>query len=218
MKQQMELKQSFVNQPKARATLAAGVLAIVTALASASAHAQDTRWYVAVDAGQSKYKTQSNDVGIFGGSFDRKDTQSGFAIGAQLNKAIAVELGYADFGKAKISGTGAIPCAPATVCLPALFNVSGDAQAKSTHLSLVSSVPLMDNLSLYGRLGASRTDRSASVRVNNVTVSSDTKKSEAIYGLGLRYAFTKNVEGTLEWKRLDDTKVDAASLGVMLRF
>lgn len=203
---------------KARATAIAALVAVAAGVASAGANAQETRWYVAADVGQSKYKTESGDVGILGGSFDRKDTQSGFAIGAQLNKGIAVELGYADFGKAKISGSGAIPCVPATVCLPALFNVSGDAQAKSTHLSLVSSVPLMDNLSFYGRLGASRTDRSASVRVNNVTVSSNEKKSEAIYGLGLRYAFTPNIEGTLEWKRLDDTKVDAASVGLMLRF
>lgn len=206
------------NTHKARATVAAALVAVAAGVASVGANAQDTRWYVAADVGQSKYKTESRDVGILGGSFDRKDTQSGFAIGAQLSKGVAVELGYADFGKAKVSGTGAIPCAPTIVCLPALFNVSGDAQAKATHLSLVSSVPLMDNLSFFGRLGASRTDRSASVRVNNVTVSTNEKKSEAIYGLGLRYAFTPNVEGTLEWKRLDDTKVDAASVGVMLRF
>lgn len=217
------MKQSSTNQPAhrhptgapSRLALAASLVALV---ASTAAVAQDTRWYVTADVGQSKYKTESSDVGILGGSIDRKDTQSSFAIGAQLNKGVAVELGYADFGKAKISGTGAVPCSPAIVCLPALFNVSGDAQAKSTHLSLVSSVPLMDKLSFYGRLGASRTDRSASVRVNNVTVSSNEKKSEAIYGLGLRYAFTPNVEGTLDWKRLDDTKVDAASVGLMLRF
>jgi opacity protein-like surface antigen len=211
------MKKFFSNQPQPRTrfALAAGLVALA---ASTAATAQETRWYVAADVGQSKYKTESRDVGILGGSFDRKDTQTGFAIGAQLDKGIAVEFGYADFGKAKVSGTGAIPCAPATVCLPALFNVSGDAQAKSTHLSLVSSTPLMDKLSLFGRIGASRTDRTASVRVNNTTVSTNEKKSEAIYGVGLRYAFAPNVEGTLEWKRLDNTKVEAASVGLMLRF
>jgi hypothetical protein len=49
-------------------------------------------------------------------------------------------------------------------------------------------------------------------------VSTSANKSEAIYGLGLRYAFTPGVEATLEWKRLDNTKVDSASLGLMLRF
>ncbi len=206
------------NAHKARATVVAALVAVAAGIASAGANAQEARWYVAADVGQSKYKIDSSEVGIIGGSFDRKDTQSGFAIGAQFHKNFAVELGYADFGKAKISGNGAFPCAPGTVCVPALFNVSGDGQAKSTHLSLVSSVPLMDKLSLYGRLGASRTDRSASVRVNNVTASASEKKSEAIYGLGLRYAFAPNIEGTVEWKRLDDTKVDAASVGLMFRF
>jgi opacity protein-like surface antigen len=208
----------FANQPNRRASIVLGV-GLVALVASSGAVAQETRWYIAADIGQSKYSTESRDVGIVGGSFDRKDTQSGVAVGAQLAKGIAVELGFADFGKAKISGLGATPCPPVAIgCTLALYNISGDAQAKATHLSLVSSVALIDGLSFYGRLGAARTDRSANVRVNNVIVSTSAKKSEAIYGLGLRYAFTPGVEGTLEWKRLDNTKVDSASLGLMLRF
>ena len=204
-----------MKQSSFRLAIAAGVLAVT---AASGASAQVAGWYVSGDVGQSNYKTSSSDVGILGGSFDRKDTQSAFAVGGQLNKTFAVELGYADFGKAKVSGSGAVPCSPAIVCLPALFSVSGDARAKSTHLSLISSVPLMDNLSLYGRIGASRTDRSASVRVNNVTVSSGEKKTEALFGIGLAYSIAPNVDATLEWKKLNNTDVDAVSAGVRFRF
>ncbi len=204
------------NVLKLNALAAAVMLAGVCA--TSAVQAQTVSWYVAGDVGQGNYKTDSQDVGIIGGSFDRKDTQSGFAFGAQLNKSFAVELGYTDFGKAKVSGSGAVPCSPTIVCVPALFSVSGDARAKATHLSLVSSVPLMDNLSLYGRLGTSRTDRTANVRVNNVSVGSSEKKTEAIYGIGLAYAFTPNVDATIEWKKLNNTDVDAVSAGVRVRF
>jgi OOP family OmpA-OmpF porin len=204
------------SAPKLSALAAAVMLAGVCA--TSAAQAQSVSWYVSGDVGQSNYKTNSQEVGIIGGSFDRKDTQSGFAFGAQLNKSFALELGYTDFGKAKISGNGAFPCSNGIVCVPALFNVSGDARAKATHLSLVSSVPLVDNLSLYGRLGTSRTDRTANVRVNNVSVSGSEKKTEAIYGIGLAYAFTPNVDATIEWKKLNNTDVDAVSAGVRIRF
>jgi OOP family OmpA-OmpF porin len=205
-----------VNKPSLKVLAAAVMCAGV--FASNAAQAQNISWYVAGDVGQSNYKTNADDVGILGGSFDRKDTQSGFALGAQLNKTFAVELGYSDFGKVKISGNGSPPCNNGTVCVPALFPISGDAQAKATHLSLVSSVPLMDNLSLYGRLGTSRTDRSASVRVNNLTVNGSEKKTEAIYGIGLAYAVTPNVDATIEWKKLNNTDVDAVSAGIRFRF
>lgn len=95
----------FANQPGRRARIVLGV-GLVALVATSGAVAQETRWYVAADVGQSKYSTESRDVGIIGGSFDRKDTQSAVAVGAQLAKGIAVELGFADFGKAKISEIG----------------------------------------------------------------------------------------------------------------
>jgi opacity protein-like surface antigen len=205
----------LMKQSSLRLAIAAGVLAVT---AASGASAQVAGWYVSGDVGQSNNKTSSSDIGILGGSFDRKDTQSAFAIGAQFNKSFGLEIGYADFGKAKVSGAGAVPCRPANVCTLAFFPVSGDVRAKATHISLVSSVSLTENLSLYGRIGASRTDRSASVRVNNVTVSSGEKKTEALIGVGFAYAITPNVDATLEWKKLNNTDVDAVSAGVRLRF
>lgn len=174
--------------------------------------------YVAADLGQSKYKTSTNDLGVFGGSIDTKDTMAGLAIGAMLNRNFAFELGYTDFGKAKVSGQGSVRCQPQIACLPVVLGLSGSAEAKATHFSLVANVPLTETVSLFGRLGAARTDRSADVRVGNTPAAGGEKKTEAIFGLGLAAAITKQIDGTLEWKRLEDTKVDAVSVGVRYRF
>ena len=194
------------------------VLAVVGMTASSVLYAQETRWYVSADVGQSQHRTTSVDAGIVGGSFGQKDTQTGIAIGGQINKQFAVELGYADFGKAKISGSGALPCPPATACALVVFPLAGDVRAKATHLSLIASAPLADGLAIYGRLGAAQTDRSTQVRVGSVSVSSGDKKTEVIYGVGLGYAISKNIEATLEWKKLGDSEVDSVGLGVRLRF
>jgi opacity protein-like surface antigen len=187
---------------------------------SANAQAQDLGFYVAGDIGQSKYAISSGDAGLLGTgvTFDQKDSQTGVAFGVQLNKGFALELGYADFGKAKIGGNGSIPCSPNIVCLPALFPIAGDGRAKSTHFSVVSSAAWTDALSIFGRIGASRTDLSTAAQVGNTRLSTGEKKTETIYGFGLSYTFNKNVDATLEWKKLNNTDVDAVSAGVRFRF
>jgi OmpA-OmpF porin, OOP family len=201
-------------------SLATATVCAATVMLLSHADAQEVGVYVAGDIGQSKYAISAKDAGLLGGgvAIDQKDTQSGFAVGGQLNKTFAVELGYTDFGKAKISGTGAIPCSPAIVCLPALFPVSGDGRAKSTHLSLLSSVPVTEAVSIFGRVGASRTDLSTLAQVGSARATTGEKKTEVIYGFGAAYAFNKNVDATLEWKKLNDTDVDAFSVGLRYRF
>jgi opacity protein-like surface antigen len=197
---------------------AATLIALISASTASTAYAVEPRFYVAADVGQSKYKTSTSDLGVFGGSIDTKDTTLGAAVGIALSRNIAFELGYTDFGRAKVSGQGSVRCQPAIVCLPVVANVSGSAEAKATHFSMVANAPLTDTVSIFGRFGAARTDRSADVRVGATPAAGGEKKTEAIYGVGLAATFTQQIDGTLEWKRLEDTKVDAVSIGLRYRF
>ena len=73
-------------------------------------------------------------------------------------------------------------------------------------------------LSVFGRIGVSRTKRSASATIGNRSGTADENKKEAISGLGVSYAFTKNIEGTFEWKWLSNTKLSAPTIGVRVGF
>lgn len=184
---------------------------LATALLSAAialpAAAQETPWYLSGVVGQSNYKTNNADFSpATVNSVDKKDTQFGFAVGYRFSPNLAVELGYLDFGKAKVSasyqGVG----------------VGAEAQAKATHASLILSAPIDPAWSVYGRLGASRTDRKVSASASGFSLSDSEKKSEALFGLGLAYAFANNVAGTLEYQKLNDTDVSAINVGIRIGF
>jgi OOP family OmpA-OmpF porin len=160
---------------------------LALAAISAPAMAQDTPWYAHVQAGQSKYDLD----GLPG---DNKDRFAILGLGYKLSPQLAVEGGYADFGKIKFSGA------------------SGE--AKSIYAAAILSAPVTDAFSVYGRLGVANTDRKASF----LGFSDNDRKTEGIYGAGLSYAFSKNVAGTLEYTKLSDSDVAGYALGVKFSF
>ncbi|HLO94445.1 MAG TPA: outer membrane beta-barrel protein [Burkholderiaceae bacterium] len=117
------------------------------ALASFTAHAADKEqgFYMGADIGRAK---QNLDAGNL--SSDRNTNSLNLYGGYKIDKNFAVELGYADLGKAKI----------------------GDASAKTKALNadLLASTALTQDLSLYGRLGAARYDRDFSTGSGDHTV------------------------------------------------
>lgn len=180
---------------------------LVLAAVSVPAIAQDTSWFVSGAIGRSDYKVNTNDFSpLTVTSLDKKDTQYGLGVGYNFSRNLAVELGYLDFGKGQgnFSTSG--------------LSGSGDFKAQTTHLSVLLSAPIDQNLNVYGRLGAARTDRKSSARVGTFFVSDSEKKSEALFGAGLGYSFNKNVMGTLEYQKLNDTDVSAFNLGVRVSF
>jgi OOP family OmpA-OmpF porin len=168
-------------------------LGIMSAAFALPALADDTGWNVTANVGRSHF---GGDFNVPGASVSRNGTAAGLGLGYSFSKNVGVELGYEDFGKASLNGT-----------------VSGDAKAKATHVSLLLTAPLENDFSIYGRVGAARTDRSVSG-----TFSGSEKKNEALYGVGFGYAFTKSIGGTLEWQKLDNTKASALTAGVKFSF
>jgi OmpA-OmpF porin, OOP family len=181
--------------------LAAGLFCsfATTAAFAATSENPGTGVYVSGAIGQSQFDLKG--PGVSGFNVDNRNTSGGVGVGYNITKNVGVEVGYADFGKAKVSSQ----LSP---------NLSGDVRAKATHASAIGTVPLSPEMFVYGRLGVSRTDREAGV----AGVDAADKKTEAIYGVGGGYNFTKNLAGTVEWQKLDNTDVQALNAGVRVSF
>lgn len=128
-------------------TAAGGSLIALASFTSLSAHAADKEqgFYMGADIGRAKQNLNAGSQ-----SSDRNSNSLNLYGGYQIDKHFAVELGYADLGKAKI----------------------GDASAKTKALNadLLASTALTQDLSLYGRLGAARYDRDFSAGGSDHTV------------------------------------------------
>lgn len=179
------------------------VLGLTSALLVAGpAVAQDAGWYVGAHVGKSDLNGACD--GLPGGvSCDEKDTGWKILGGFQINKMWGVELGYANLGEASASAAG----------------VDVKVEVTAWDLVGVGTLPLMDKLSAYGKLGLFRAE---SEGTSNVGVSADDSETGFTFGLGLRYDFARNLGVRAEWQRYqevdDDTDVDLLSVGIIWRF
>ena len=169
---------------------ALGVAASMPAMAAPDN--ADAGFFVSGQLGKSRF-----DIGNdgFGSDFGKKNaTAAGIGIGYAFNPIIAAELSYNDYGKVNFGGV--------------------DGKATSTQLSAILSAPIANEFSVYGRLGVASTDLKASLS----GASASERKTEAVYGVGFGYNFVKNIKGTVEYQRLDKSKVDAIVAGVKFGF
>jgi OmpA-OmpF porin, OOP family len=179
------------------------VLGLASAmLVAGPALAQDTGFYAGAHIGSSDLNGACDGFGA-GVSCDEKDTAWKILGGYQFHKNWAVELGYANLGEASASA-GA---------------VSAKAEVTAWDLVAVGSLPLMDRLSAYGKLGMFKADTEVT---SNVGVSDDDSETGFTFGLGVRYDFTRNLGVRAEWQRYqevaDDLDVDVLSVGVIWKF
>jgi opacity protein-like surface antigen len=173
-------------------TLAGTLGGAIAVPAMAAPDSADSGFFASGQVGRSRYDIGNDGLG---NDFGKKNgTIGGVGIGYAFNPIIAVELSYNDYGKVNFGGV--------------------EAKAKSPQLSAILSAPFADAFSVYGRLGVSDTKREA----NGFGASASEKKTEAIYGVGFGYNFAKNIKGTVEYQKLDDSKVDALVAGVKFGF
>ena len=97
----------------------------------------------------------------------------GVVAGYNFNQNFAVEAGYGRLGKVDFMG----------------YDVKFD----QTQVSLIGSLPLNNEFSVYARLGYN--DLKASV------AGSSASDTGALYGVGVGYNFNKNISGRLEVQR-----------------
>src|ERR1700687_2854672 len=112
----------------------AGLVGAALTLGSSAVLAQDTgnSFYAGGSIGQSKAKDACEGVTI---SCDDKDTAWRIFGGYQVNRNFAVELGYADLGKATASG------------IVSGVNVNAKAEATAFDLVAVGILPVANQLS-----------------------------------------------------------------------
>jgi OmpA-OmpF porin, OOP family len=174
------------------------VLLGITALSLAGAVAAQpslSSVYVGGTIGQAEYKD-----GCAGLSdCDEKDTAWRILGGYQFNRYFAAELGYHDLGEASAS--------------------AGAVEGTAWELVGIGAYPIIDKLSVYGKLGVYRGELEG--------LGAEETNSDLTYGVGLQYDVLRTVGIRGEWQRYNkmgggsfggETDVDVLSVGVVYRF
>lgn len=194
-----------------------------------------TGWYGGIGAGQSKFKDAdsgnqfesdlaASGITASGTSVDDKDTGWKLFAGYQFHKNFALEGAFIDLGKASLNTTvTAVNGSPVTP-----MPMSGSFKAKNGfYLDAVGILPIYDNFSFFGKVGAYSIDAELSASALGATASNSERKSDLTYGLGLNYNITKNVGIRGEWERFrkvgdtnktGQTDIDLLSIGVVYKF
>jgi OmpA-OmpF porin, OOP family len=179
--------------------------------------------YLGLGFGQSNIKLNSTDFS----DLDTKDeTGSAFKIygGQQFNKNLAVEIGYANLGKATGTGTASRGFATATA--------SNSYKASALTVAAVGLLPLENSgFSLLGMAGLSVNRIETKVVVDYVfdSISDSVTKSKTdfYYGVGAKYAINKNFAVRVQYENFGKagdeeqgtrSKLDLTSLNVEYKF
>jgi len=196
-----------------RKAFVGGVVAAGIWLTSTAVFAQN--FYAGASLGQAKMKDACEGVTI---SCDNKDTAWRLFAGYQINRNFAAELGYADFGKSKASGT--------------VSGASVDATAEANAWDLVGLGiwPIGNQFSIYGKLGAyhGKVKGSGTVSFGGATGTGNTSGSnnDVTYGVGAGFDFNRNLGLRAEYQKYKDvgddnsgkSDIDVISIGVLYRF
>ncbi len=202
-------------------------LMVLAAITSPIAMAQDAGWYIGANAGQSRAKIDDARItsGLLAGGFtttsianDERDTGYKLFTGYQFNKYFALEGGYFDLGKFGFTAN----TNPAG-------SLRGEIKLRGLNLDLVGTLPLTDNLSAFGRVGAAYAEAKDTFRGSGLVIvrnpNPSTKQTNVKYGGGLQYAFNDAWSMRLEAERyrVNDAvgnkgDVDLYSAGLVYRF
>jgi len=167
---------------------------------AAGAQAQDGGFYLGGALGQSRFKEWC-DIPLA----SCKDTDTSWKLlgGYRFNRYLAAEATYVDWGEVTASNAA---------------GAQALARQQSYGLAAVGTLPLGERFELFGKAGFLTTEQETETRnvASPRTVSRD--ESELHYGLGAKYAFTKNWALRGEWENTDKLKVELLSIGVEYRF
>jgi len=95
----------------------------------------------------------------------------------------------------------------------ALVSPAGYYPDQHSGIAAIATVSLNENFSLSGRAGADRTSM-----VGNRPNLSDRTDTDAVLGLGVHYAFTRNFSMSLEGTHLSKSEVSIYSIGARYKF
>ena len=209
-------------------TSAAIGLAALAALAAPAALAQTTSgWYLGGNIGRTNQDTDEAAIvnglaarGLTTLSIENTGHDRGYKVfgGYQLNRNFAIEGGYFDLGSfgytARTSPTG---------------SQTGDVGYRGLNLDLVGILPFTEKFSAIGRVGVTTSRASSSYSATGAAFvpfgASDSRSTNAKYGVGIMYDFTPSLAMRVEAERYlvkdafrNKDHVDMVSFGLIYRF
>jgi len=191
------------------------------------AAADDSRWYVGGNIGESRAHIDDKRItsGLLGSGFattSMTDDDHHFAYkffgGLKLNKNFALEAGYFDLGKFGFT-SNTVPAG----------TLSGDIKIKGLNFDVVGFLPVAEKFSVFGRIGlqyAQAKDSFSGTGAVTVANSSPSKNAGNYkIGVGVQYDFTPSLglRGEFERYRINDAvgnrgDVEMASVGLVYMF
>jgi len=203
------------NNCKARFFLAAVLL-----LTGVGSQAAPGDWYVGLGYGLTSYDTGiSNTTGT--ASLDEDD--SGFKLfgGYNFNKNVAIELAYADLGKATLSGNPGDTFVLDGILFAFINSGSLDIEGSLLSLAGVFTHHFNDAFNLYGRLGLASWEADITANVSGGPAQSASEDGTDLFlgfGAGWNFAKTWAVKAEYELYSFDEEDVDMLSLNIVKTF
>nr|AEC04325.1 outer membrane protein A [Pasteurella multocida] len=181
-------------------------IAALAAASVAQAAPQPNTFYVGAKAGWASFHDGLNQVkdfdkagnaGSFG--FKRNSVTYGVFGGYQITDNFAVELGYDDFGRAKLRNT-----------VGEKTNTIAKHTNHGAHLSLKASYPVLEGLDVYARVGAAlvRSDYKLYDKENTPSLQdyqrTHSTQVSPVFAGGLEYAFIPELALRVEYQWLNN--------------
>ena len=228
---------SVTKSPASRRRLSLVAFAVLGTIASSCVIAQDstTGPYIGANLGttRAQFNNDSANSILAGQGFKvnsrtEDNSSNGYKLfgGYQLNRNFAIEGGYFDLGQFNY-GLNTSPAG--TLNTFPLGTFASDTRVRGLNLDLVGMLPLSDQFSVFGRIGAAYAQsrgsfaRTGTLPLNNVATNRNDTNVKV--GLGLQYAITEAlaVRAEIERYRISDPvrnrgNIDMASVGLVYRF
>jgi len=197
------------------------IAAIGGLMGSLQASAADDNWYAGASLGTTTIETGvSNTTGT--AQVDEDD--SGFKVffGKKINKTIAVEGFYADFGEASLTGNnGDNFTIDNVVYVFTTNNANITSAATGFGANAKFSLALGKSSSIVAQIGLLRWDTDTTVSGASVTSTTlSDSGTDVFYGLGYQYSFNDSLALTLDYDlyEIDDSDTEMFALGVVYNF
>ncbi len=159
--------------------------------------------YVGFSVGSTS--VQADLTSLDGGTLDDTTALSKFYGGYRFNKYVSLEGAYFGLAQASVGQVGTGSNA-----------VSGSVDMKALGIYGVAFVPLTKRTEVFVKAGGASWD--ADLTRDTTTASAD--GFDALYGLGISYAFTKKFKATADWEVIDSPNPEFStfSLGFKWEF
>lgn len=202
------------------------LVVLLMTVAGPAALAQETGWYTGLSVGRAQADmdrgslvTGLGSAGFSTAGIDMDDDDSGWKLlgGYSFNSRLALEGSYVDLGQFDFNAS-ILPTAVQT----------GDASLRALAVDLVGTLPVTDNLSVFGRVGVNNMrikQRFGTSMPAGGFINGSDRGTDGKFGAGLQYQINEafSLRAELERYRIDDNRVtgnrvDLASVGFVYRF